>query len=257
MTTSWSGPSVSARNPSIVTLPEKPAAGMQEADVARLYSLATRVCSAASLDDLLNEITEFAAGTAKCDFCGAYAADGDSLVRRGGQNYHSEALQRVKLQPVAEAMHWTNGTREIAAVPQKAWSDPRVKMFFAEPLATRFESFACVPLVGGGRVVGAVNMIWRDAHPADGRDLELIAALGLLAGAEVERARLAAENAHLSEKLEARKVVERAKGILQRTLNLTEEDAYLTLQRESRQRRKSMKEVAEAIVLSEELKKKK
>jgi len=51
--------------------------------------------------------------------------------------------------------------------------------------------------------------------------------------------------------------VERAKGILQRNLQMSEEDAYLTLQRESRQRRKSMREVAEAIVLSEDLKKKK
>jgi uroporphyrinogen-III synthase len=47
--------------------------------------------------------------------------------------------------------------------------------------------------------------------------------------------------------------VERAKGILQRELSLSEEDAYLTLQRQSRQRRKSMKEVAQAIVLSHEV----
>jgi AmiR/NasT family two-component response regulator len=47
--------------------------------------------------------------------------------------------------------------------------------------------------------------------------------------------------------------VERAKGILQRELRVTEEEAYLTIQRQSRQRRKSMKEVAEAIVLSEDV----
>ena len=57
----------------------------------------------------------------------------------------------------------------------------------------------------------------------------------------------------LSRQLEARKIVERAKGILQRELGISEEDAYLTLQRQSRQRRKPMKEVAEAIVLSEEV----
>ena len=37
-------------------------------------------------------------------------------------------------------------------------------------------------------------------------------------------------------------------------LKMSEEDAYLTLQRESRQRRKLMKEVAEAVILSDELK---
>ena len=48
--------------------------------------------------------------------------------------------------------------------------------------------------------------------------------------------------------------MERAKGILQRELDLSEEQAYLALQRQSRQKRKSMKEIAEAIVLSDEVK---
>jgi uroporphyrinogen-III synthase len=48
--------------------------------------------------------------------------------------------------------------------------------------------------------------------------------------------------------------VERAKGILQRDLGLSEEQAYLMLQRQSRQKRKAMKEIAEAIVLSDEVK---
>jgi uroporphyrinogen-III synthase len=81
----------------------------------------------------------------------------------------------------------------------------------------------------------------------------LISTIGFLVGAEIEMARLESENVHLSEKLETRKLVERAKGILQRELKITEEEAYLTIQRQSRQRRKSMKEVSEAIVLSEDV----
>jgi len=67
-------------------------------------------------------------------------------------------------------------------------------------------------------------------------------------------ARLEGENSHLSQQLETRKLVERAKGILQRDLGLTEEQAYLALQRQSRQKRRSMKEVAEAVVLTDEVK---
>ena len=80
--------------------------------------------------------------------------------------------------------------------------------------------------------------------------------IGFLVGAEVERARLEGENSELFDKLEKRKIVERAKGILQRDLQIGEEEAYLTLQRESRQRRKSMKEFAEAIVLGADIKRK-
>jgi uroporphyrinogen-III synthase len=81
----------------------------------------------------------------------------------------------------------------------------------------------------------------------------LISTVGFLVGAEIEMARLEEANSNLSEQLQTRKVVERAKGILQRDLGLSEEQAYLTLQRQSRQKRKPMKEIAEAIVLSEEV----
>ena len=82
------------------------------------------------------------------------------------------------------------------------------------------------------------------------RDLSTI---GFLVGAEIEMARLEVENTQLSERLETRKILDRAKGILQRDLGMTEEEAYLTIQRQSRQRRKTKKEIAEAIVLGDEL----
>jgi uroporphyrinogen-III synthase len=77
--------------------------------------------------------------------------------------------------------------------------------------------------------------------------------IGFLVGAEIEMARLEVENTQLSERLETRKVLDRAKGILQRDLGITEEEAYLAIQRQSRQRRKTKREIAEAIVLAEEL----
>jgi uroporphyrinogen-III synthase len=66
-------------------------------------------------------------------------------------------------------------------------------------------------------------------------------------------ARLEVENSQLNERLETRKILDRAKGILQRDLGVTEEEAYLTIQRQSRQRRKTKKEIAEAIVLGDDL----
>jgi uroporphyrinogen-III synthase len=60
----------------------------------------------------------------------------------------------------------------------------------------------------------------------------------------------------MKRQLETRKVVERAKGILQQRYSLTEEDAYLRLRNESRRLRRPMKELAEAIILAEELSRK-
>ncbi len=70
---------------------------------------------------------------------------------------------------------------------------------------------------------------------------------------ERQRLLLNSEKSALSDKLEARKLVERAKGILQRKLRIGEEEAYRTMQRESQQRRKSMKEISESIILNDEL----
>ena len=69
-----------------------------------------------------------------------------------------------------------------------------------------------------------------------------------------KREQLESEKSALSGKLEARKLVERAKGILQREMKINEEEAYRTLQRQSQQTRKSMKEIAESILLNDELK---
>jgi two-component system, response regulator PdtaR len=104
-----------------------------------------------------------------------------------------------------------------------------------------------------GRVVGVINLQHRQHHVYRRREIRLISAIGFLVGAEIELARLEEANTTLSEQLQTRKVVERAKGILQRDLGLDEEQAYLMLQRQSRQKRKPMKQIAEAIILSDEV----
>jgi uroporphyrinogen-III synthase len=118
----------------------------------------------------------------------------------------------------------------------------------------RFEAFLSVPISRRGKVVGVINVQQREPYVFGQREIRLIATAGFLVGAEIEMARLESANLELSEQLNTRKAVERAKGILQRDLHLSEEQAYLTLQSQSRQRRKPMREVAEAIVLSDEIK---
>ena len=86
------------------------------------------------------------------------------------------------------------------------------------------------------------------------RTSELQKSLSDLQDKERQRLVLETEKSALSDKLETRKVVDRAKGILQRDLRLSEEDAYRAMQRESQQTRRSMKEIAESIILTDELK---
>ena len=77
--------------------------------------------------------------------------------------------------------------------------------------------------------------------------------MGKLVGGAVENALLIEETFALKEAMELRKVVEKAKGILMKRRNLGEADAYKILQKESMNRRVSLKEVADAILLMEKL----
>jgi K+-sensing histidine kinase KdpD len=86
------------------------------------------------------------------------------------------------------------------------------------------------------------------------RTSELQKSLAELQEKERQRVLLQTEKSALSDKLETRKLVDRAKGILQRDFKLSEADAYRALQRESQHTRRSMKEIAESIILRDELK---
>jgi K+-sensing histidine kinase KdpD len=86
------------------------------------------------------------------------------------------------------------------------------------------------------------------------RTAELEKTITELQDKERQRGQLESEKFALSGQLEARKLVERAKGILQRELKINEDEAYRTMQRQSQQMRKSMKEIAESIILNDELK---
>ena len=52
---------------------------------------------------------------------------------------------------------------------------------------------------------------------------------------------------------EAREFVERAKGVLMKNRHIAEPDAFREIQKQSMDRRKTMKEIAEAILLAEDL----
>ena len=64
---------------------------------------------------------------------------------------------------------------------------------------------------------------------------------------------LTREKQHLLDTLEARKLIERAKGIFMRRLKLDESEAHRKLQLESQNRRISMAELAKKVIDSEEL----
>jgi uroporphyrinogen-III synthase len=204
------------------------------------------------LAETLNELVEFATSVVDCDSCFVYVLEGDELVLRASKNPHPQSLGRLKIKAAQGIAGWLAQHWKPVAVSQNAYKDTRFVLFNGQSEQC-FESFLSVPVSMCGRFVAVINLQNRSQYQYTEREISLIATVGFMAAAGIEQARLESENAQLVAKLETRTFVERAKGILQRDLKISEDAAYRVMQRESQERRKSMKEIAEAVILSDSL----
>lgn len=203
--------------------------------------------------EVLDRVVEMVTATVRCDSCFIHVLDKGKLVMRASKTSHSDVVDHLAVQMGQGVTGWVAEHRQTVALSAKAWADPRFARFPSLP-EDRFEAFLAVPILCRGKLVGAINVQHREPHHHTKREIKLITMIGYLVGAEVELARMEYKKSQLADQLETRKVMERAKGILQREPGLSEEDAYLMLQKQSRQTRKLVKEIAEAIILMEDLK---
>jgi uroporphyrinogen-III synthase len=219
-----------------------------------LHDLGTRIAAADPLHEVLDEIVEFVADLVSCDSCFVFVVEGADLILRASKNPHPDVMDRLKMRLGQGITGWVAEHRETVILSKNASHDPRFKMFTELPEDT-YEAMLSVPIISRGRVVSVINVQHRQAHAYSPREVKAISTIGHLVGAAIEMARLENEVTELSDKLATRKVVERAKGILQRELAISEAEAYAMIQKQARQRRKSMKEISDAILLAHDLKK--
>jgi signal transduction protein with GAF and PtsI domain len=225
----------------------------EHSEIDFLHEISSRMAAADPLHDVLSLVVTFVSTLVQCDSCFIYVLEQeDELVLRASKNPHPDVVDRLKLRVGQGITGWVAEHRQPVAVARTAFADPRFQVFNELP-EDRYEAFLSVPVLSRGRLVAVINVQHRQPHEHTRREIQVISTIGFLVGAEIETARLETENSALSEQLASRKVVDRAKGILQRDLGITEEEAYLTIQRQSRQRRRTKKEIAEAIIIGDEL----
>jgi uroporphyrinogen-III synthase len=224
--------------------------GLKQIDF--LHEISSRIAAADSLHLVLDRIVAFISSVIPCDSCFIYVLESENLVMRASKNPHADLVDQVGIQIGQGVTGWVAKHKQPVALASGASNDPRFKTFKNIP-EDHFEAMLCTPIMCAGGVVGVINLQHRLSYKHTTHEVRLLSTLGYLVGAEIERARLETENSQLSNRLETRKAVDRAKSILQRDLSISEDDAYQMMHKESRQRRKSMREIADAILLSEEL----
>ncbi len=225
-----------------------------EAEATLFHRISSIVSSGVTLDEMLGEVIGLAVQATSCDACLVYllARTSNELVLRASQVPPAGAIDNLRMSVGEGVTGWVAEHKSVVALAADASRDARFKRFQGLVEDT-YEAFLSVPLVSGGDLIGVINVHHRQPHEHTRDEIGLLIFVGEQLGVAISRSLLAAENERLERELETRKLVERAKGILQQKYGLSEEDAYLRLRNQSRRLRRPMKELAEALILAEDM----
>jgi uroporphyrinogen-III synthase len=221
-------------------------------EVDFLHRIAEHVAKGDTFDETLASAIDFAVRLVSCNGCVAYVRDGEQFVPWVWKYSEDKSVEQSRLAFDHVYVRALSERLQPIAVAPGIATDPQAREFSA--WSTRpGETSVWIPLAARSELHGVLHLEHQNPHLYSGREINLLSGLGRILGADIRISQLKGENSDLLLQLETRKFVERGKGILQRDFGMSEQEAYLALQRQSRQKRCSMKEIARAIILSDEV----
>jgi len=114
-------------------------------------------------------------------------------------------------------------------------------------------SLLSVPMLVKDKPIGVINSYTAREHVFTAEERKVLQAVANQAAIAIENTSLVEKSFEMQEALEVRKIVERAKGLLMQTKHISEDEAFRVMQRQSMDTRRSMRDIAEAILLAGEL----
>jgi signal transduction protein with GAF and PtsI domain len=234
---------------------------------ARLYQEVTRqaqhlstlaqvgqvTVSGAYLDEMLHLIVTFITEMIQAKVCSIMLVDRhrSELVLKAARCSSQEYWQRPNLKIGRSLVSRVVKERQPLMV-----RDVTLEADYQYPELAKKEgvkSLLSVPMILKDQVIGVINSYSAEEKDFSDEDVRLVSTVAGQAALAIENTNLMVEAQESQEALQTRKVVERAKGILQRQARLSEQEAYRRLQEQSMRTRRSMREIAEAVVLASEI----
>ncbi len=220
--------------------------------IEALSLISKAITSDQYLEDILRLIVMVTAEVMKSSVCSLWLLDEkESVLRlRATQSIDSEYLKDRVLK-VGEGIVGKVVAQNRACVVTNVLTDP---IFKEKDLARRMGlvSMLSVPMRVGERVIGVINCYTSHPHAFSDLQMNLLTTVANQAAVAIEKTELMVKTKVISEELERRKIIERAKDLLMKRLSLSGEEAYRWLQKRSMNTRKSMREVSEAVLLTME-----
>ncbi|NQT46601.1 MAG: GAF domain-containing protein [Candidatus Omnitrophica bacterium] len=221
--------------------------------ISALSNISKAITSDLYLEDVLKLIVTLTANVMKAKICALWLLEESTqeLKIRATQAMSKEYLKERMLK-VGEGIVGLVAKDRKPIIIANVLEDPQYK----EKKLARKEglvSMISVPMMVKNRVIGVINCYTTIAYKFTKSDIELLGTVANQAAVAIENTELMVKTRIVQEELETRKKVERAKGILMEEQGLTEQEAYKLIRKSSMDKRVAMKEIAEAIILSHEI----
>ncbi len=222
--------------------------------IGALSKISEAVTSDLYLEDILKLIVTVTAEVMGSKICSLMLLDPKKkeLVIKATQSISKEYINKNPLKP-GEGIA---GRVALENKPMAIYNILKEKNYKYREIGRKegLASMLCVPLHLKGKVIGVLNTYTSEPYQFSDYEVNILKTVADQAAIVIENYRLVVETKVIREELETRKAVERAKGVLMKEQNLNEEEAFRKIQKFAMDNRKSVRDVAEAIILSYEIK---
>jgi len=220
-----------------------------------LMKVSQTITSEKYLDEILNLIVVVTAEMLNSKICSVMLLDerGEELAIKATQSLSEEYRKKPNLKVKTSLSGTVIQSRKPVIV-----EDVRQEARYAyRDLAVKenLTSMLAVPMIVKDKAIGVISVYTKNPHSFTNEETEALQLVANQAAVAVENTKLMEESLKAKEALETRKLVERAKGILMRMNTLGEEAAYRLIHKKSMDSCRSMKDIAESIILMDEFRK--
>ncbi|MFH1625004.1 MAG: GAF and ANTAR domain-containing protein [Pseudomonadota bacterium] len=221
--------------------------------IEALSKISEAITSDLYLEDILRLIVVVTAEVMNSKVCSLWLLDDKEKILkiRATQSMSQEYLKERSLR-IGEGVVGYVAKENKPAVILDVQKEPRYK---EKELARKegLVSMLSVPMCVKERVIGVINCYTSNPYKFTETDVKVLTTVANQAAIAIENTELMVKTRVIQEELETRKLVERAKDILMRERGLSGEEAFRRIQKQSMNTRKSMRELAEAIILAKEI----
>ncbi len=226
----------------------------QQKKLETLAKVSNAVASEAYLDEILQLIVTVSAEVMGSKVCSLMLLDASKkqLVIQATQalseDYRNKPPIKVGESVSGRVVQNKKPITVLDVTQEKTYQYPEIAK------ESGLKSLLSVPMMIKDEIVGVINMYTTKQKQFSNEEIQLLSTLANQAAVAIEHTRLIERSAKLKQTLEDRKIIEKAKGILMEELKMPESKAFQILQKQSMDRRKTLREIADAVLLAYEIK---